>query len=101
MKVCIIEMHYHSEYLNTLIQLYPNSDVYTTKSVYDDLPESSKSLSKNFFFLGSQSKSQFINSIPTQDYDLLFVNTIQETMLDLRNWKTLSHNANQFLHFTI
>jgi len=97
MKPCIIETHYHSELINTLIQIYPKSDVYTIKSVYDDLPDSAKSLVNTFFFVGSRSKKSFIDSIPTQDYDLCFVNTIQETMLDLKNWKNFKPKCKSVL----
>ena len=87
MRTCVIETHYHSEYLNTLIHLFPKSDVYLTRPVYDDLPEDSQNLSSTFFISHSNQKiKEFISGIETQNYDLLFVNTIQPSMVDLPYW---------------
>jgi len=86
LKVGIFEVHYHEEYLNTLIQLFPNSDVYTTKQCYDNLPEEAKDKA-NFIFKHSKQKAKdFIENIDTRYFDYFFVNTIQPSMLDLPNW---------------
>jgi len=87
LKVGIVEYHYHEEYLNTLIQLFPDSDVYTTKQCYDNLPEEAKDKANFIFKHSKQRTKDFIQSIDTNYFDYLFVNTIQPSMIDLPNWK--------------
>jgi len=92
MKIGIIETHYHSEFVHTLIQIFKkeNIDVYLTRDVYKELDEASKQCTNNsfiFLYTNLQKAKSFISKIPTNQYDLLFVNTIQPSMVDLPNWK--------------
>lgn len=87
MKVAIVEAHYHHEFLNTLIQLFDNPSVYTLHEVYDNLPQSSKDKAHFIFYNYKQPAKDFIDAIPTQDFDYIFVNTIQPSMVDLPKWK--------------
>lgn len=87
MNIGIIELHYHSEFLHTIIQLFKKEhlDVYLTRRVYNELPQESKDLDACFNFPTSSLK-QSISTIPTQEFDLLFVNTIQPSMKDIPKW---------------
>jgi len=92
MNIGIIELHYHSEFIHTLIQIFKkeNIDVYLTRKVYEELDSVSKHcININFIFLYTnlQKTKSFISKIPTEKYDLLFVNTIQPSMIDIPNWK--------------
>lgn len=92
MNIGIIETHYHSEFIHTLVQIFKkeNIDVYLTRDVYKELDNVSKQCANiNFIFLYTnlQKAKSFISKIPTEKYDLLFVNTIQPSMIDLPNWK--------------
>jgi len=90
MKIGIIETHYHSEFIHTLVQIFKkeNIDVYLTRNVYDELDSKSKGIPKSFIFKPEHQKTKnFISDIPTENYDLLFVNTIQPSMIDIPNWK--------------
>ena len=88
MNIGIVETHYHSEFIHTLVQIFKkeNITVYTTHDVYKELDDKSKDV--HFVFKHTQqSTKDFISTIPTQVFDLLFVNTIQPSMVDLPNWK--------------
>lgn len=85
MKIAIIELHYHEEFLHTLIQLFQHQsvDVFTTKSIYNNLPEKSKYKPKFIFQLSTQKTKHFLSTIPTNEYDFLFLNTVQPSMIDI------------------
>jgi len=85
MKIAIIELHYHEEFIHTLIQLFQNDDVkiFTTKSVYNNLPEQSKHKASFVFKHPDQKVKCFLSKIPTENYDYLFMNTIQPSMIDI------------------
>ena len=85
MKIAIIELHYHEEFIHTLIQLFKNDSikVFTTKAVYNNLPEESKHKANFAFKHPNQKVKCFLSKIPTEEYDYLFMNTIQPSMIDI------------------
>lgn len=98
MKICIIETHYHSEFLNTLIQIFKKEElhIYTIKSIYDDLPK--QSLFPYFYFLQNKNKTKdFLNNILKENFDLMFVNTIQPSLVDLPKWKNFKPKCKSIL----
>ena len=88
MRVGIIETHYHEDFLNTLIHIFSkeNVDVYTTHKIYNSLPEETRHIAKFIFYKPENSLKCFLSKIPTEQYDILFVNTIQPSMADIPNW---------------
>jgi len=83
MKVAVLELHYHEEFLNTIIDLFDDVDVYTTHKIYARLPETSKN--KGVFYFCIKNKYRFLKTLQqlSSQYDVLFVNTIQPSMIDL------------------
>lgn len=88
MKIGIIELHYHAEFLNTLIQIFNKEQitVYTTHDIYKELPAEAKTKPTYVFKNPKESIKTFLRTIQTNDLDLLFVNTIQPSMIDLPSW---------------
>lgn len=88
MRIGIIETHYHSEFLHTIIQIFKKEDivVYLTRNVYNELPEISKSAGFTFKQT-NQSINDFVSTIPTEVFDYMFINTIQPSMADLPHWR--------------
>jgi len=97
MKVGIIETHYHSEFLNTLINLFDKPDVFTTKKIYNDLPEETKPKANYSFYTTSEKAKDYLDKIDTSQFDYLFVNTIQPSMIDLYKWKKFSPKCKSIL----
>jgi len=98
MNIGIIETHYHSEFIHTLVQIFKKEhiEVSTTRKVYKELDEKSKNV--DFYFThGNQKVKDFIADIPIQKYDLLFINTIQPSMIDLPNWKNFNPKCKSIL----
>lgn len=98
MNIGIVELQYHSEFLHTIIQLFAkeNVTVFTTRSIYNELPNESKKA--NFCLKHSKQRTKdFLSSIRTQDYDYLFVNTIQPSMVDIPAWKNFKPKCTSIL----
>ena len=88
MGIAIVELHYHEEFISTLYSLFKDSDdvtIFTTLDVKNNL--SSDIVDDALFVVCNGNKKDFIESIPVGDFDRVFVNTIQPSMVDLWFWK--------------
>ena len=99
MKVCIIETHYHEEFLNTLLDLFDSIaeiDLYVTSKVKVSPYMIEKS--KKIFYINNEEKQQKqLDKIDTSQYDLLFVNTIQPSMVDIPKWLNFTPHCKSIL----
>ena len=89
MKIGILELHYHEEYIETLIKLFDADDVtiFTTRRIYDKIDDKIKEqASKYVFKQDGESKKDFLKSIDTSSFDYFFVNTIQPSMIDVPSY---------------
>lgn len=100
MKIGILELHYHEEYLETLLKLFDADEitVYTTKRIHENLDKKIRTQASKYVFKeDSQSKKDFINSIETKDFDYFFVNTIQPSMVDVPSYVNFSLKCTSIL----
>ena len=100
MKIGILELHYHEEYIETLIKLFDAHDItiYTTKRIHDKMDKKIKSQASTYVFKeDSQSKKDFLKSIDTSSFDYFFVNTIQPSMVDVPSYLNFTPKCTSIL----
>jgi len=91
-NIGILEYHYHTKYLFTKAKIVKTKDtnvtIFTTKNLYNKLKVYIKNISDYDIVLKDEKESissflKKVKNICNERIDLLFVNTIQETLLDL------------------
>ena len=89
-KIGIVELHYHEEYIHTLLKIFPDdTTLFITDKVYKNLHPKDKMVA-NIQVCNRQPIKKFINNINTEDFDYIFVNTIQPSMVDIPKWKNFN-----------
>jgi len=105
-QIGILELHYHVKYLYTKAKICKtketNITIFTTKEIYEKLTTYLKNTSEYDFVL--KEKDESINSflkkvkkICDEKIDLLFINTVQKSILDLPHYIRLNPNCKMVL----
>jgi len=91
-NIGILEIHYHVKFLNTMIRICKtketNVTIFTTQEIYNRLKINLVDTSKYTFIIKEEkeSKNRFfrrVEKICNEKIDILFINTIQTTLLDI------------------
>ena len=98
-NIAIVETHYHEEFISTLCSIFNNANkmIFTTLKVKNNLPN--YLTEKESFVICNEkgSKISFIKNISVDEFDTVFVNTIQPSMVDIPLWNSYPISDNSIL----
>jgi len=102
----ILELHYHIKYLYTTAKIFKTKKtdvtIFVTKEIYDKLSEYLKNMDEYKFVIKKTEESidKYLKRIEkkcSNDIDILFVNTIQKSMIDLPHYKKFNPDCKKIL----
>jgi len=105
-NIGILEIHYHVKFLNTMIRICKtkntNVTIFTTEEIFSRLKINLDDCSKYEFILKKEGESinhflKRVKKICNDRIDLLFINTIQTTILDLYRYLPFNPKSKMIL----
>lgn len=105
-NIGILEFHYHTKYLYTVAKIVKTKDtnvtIFTTYDLFSKLKTYIKNLDDYEIILKEKDESlnsflKRVEKICSEKIDLLFINTIQETILDLPRFLRFKPNCKMIL----